>query len=206
MSRRQRRALSASLLSLDLIAALSVPIYLGAFGFAAPEQATAASYPLSKPYDIDDPAAGLPEGYVLPVKPMPESYMCGPAVLGRILRKWGDDAKPTDLASVARTTVETGTSLAGLRDAAQARGVLTSGVELDYAALEYQVRSQNVAVIAHVNPAHYYWVRHADAAGVAITDQSSPASRWMPRAEFEAMWSGHALLVMRPTRNLSRTR
>ena len=137
----------------------------------------------------------------LPVRAMPASYLCGPDALSHILRKWGDPVSTERLAELAGTSESEGTSLQGLRQAAQARGVIGAGAALDYAALKKQVASKGAEVIAHVEPSHYYWVRYVSDSGVAVQDESSPATRWFPREEFEAMWTGRALLLMRPATN-----
>ena len=156
---------------------------------------------------LTDPLAGIPGGVAsLPVRPMPASYMCGPDALRNILHRWGDPVSAERLAELAHTTPERGTSLLGLREAAMSRGVFTTGVELDYAALEKQVGRHGVEIITHVEPEHYFWVRHVNAGGVAVQDEASPASRWMKRAEFEAMWTGKALLLLRPGDRRARAR
>lgn len=206
MSYRRRRTLTATVLSLLLLTAVAVPVFLHGGSSTRAQAQDVSADPQNAPEPLPpDALAGFGD-WVPPVRQVPESYLCGPDALGLVLRKWGDRPTRDELASLAGTTRADGTTLAGLRAAAQARGVSAVGVELDYLALQDQVGRPNLQVIAHVDPGHYYWVRLVNADGVALQDQSSPAARWMARAAFEQIWTGRALLLMRPAHNLGRAK
>jgi ATP-binding cassette subfamily B protein len=126
---------------------------------------------------------------------------CGPAALLAVLRHHGGDACLVHVRELAGTDAQ-GTTLLGLARAAQALGFSARGARGGYD----ELRAERLPCVAHLaleGFSHYAVVYRMDGARVLLGDPAHGLTR-MPRAAFEAAWTGNVLLV-EPGPSLHRT-
>lgn len=114
---------------------------------------------------------------------------CGAACLGMICKHYGLSVglgRLRDMAGVSRD----GASLAGLAEAAEGLGFLTRGVRTSYAHL---MRADLPAVVHWKG--HHFIVLFRAAPEYAMVADPAIGVRRLPRREFEAGWTGIALLL-----------
>ena len=114
---------------------------------------------------------------------------CGPRSLLIACQILGIDANFEELAGFSDFSEETGTTMAGLYQAATIKGLQPAGVR---ATLDNLYRL-DIPVIAHVNEDHFLVVSEADPRQIRIRD---PVQRYdtLSPEEFEKIWNG-ALLI-----------
>jgi len=112
---------------------------------------------------------------------------CGPEALSRLVAGEGLHLDVDELAELAGTDA-TGTSMAGLIDAAKAKGISLSGVQVE------GIDALQAPYIAYVNGDHFVLVTAADDDGVTVVDDGE-GERVLSRGAFAAMWNGMALVT-----------
>ncbi|MDM9382867.1 cysteine peptidase family C39 domain-containing protein [Chlorogloeopsis sp. ULAP01] len=124
-----------------------------------------------------------------------DSSDCGAACLAMISLYWGKRLSLTTLRNFAQTN-RTGTSLTALADAAEVVGYDTLPVRASLSKLELQAKPW----IAHWQGIHFVVVWRVKGDRVLISDPAI-GKRSLHKAEFEANWTGYALLLF-PTERL----
>ncbi|MBD2594555.1 ATP-binding cassette domain-containing protein [Nostoc spongiaeforme FACHB-130] len=119
---------------------------------------------------------------------------CGAACLAMISQYWGKRFRLNTLRNLAAIDC-TGASLAGLATAAQTLGYTTLQVRASLTKLE----SQTSPWIAHWQGNHYIVVWQIQGDRILIADPAK-GQKWLSRQDFEANWTGYALLLD-PTAN-----
>ncbi len=130
--------------------------------------------------------APLAYEHTAPAPPLPE---CGPQALAIVCEQLGIPAQTEELAELAGTD-ESGTSMYGLQQAAQAKGLTVEGLQVDLAYL-YQVKKP---VIAWIGQNHYVVVTAVDQRQVEFIDPDRGRLA-MAVADFSKIWDGHILTV-----------
>ncbi|MBU7581330.1 MAG: ATP-binding cassette domain-containing protein [Nostoc sp. TH1S01] len=119
---------------------------------------------------------------------------CGAACLAMISQYWGKSFRLNTLRNLAAVD-RTGASLAGLATAAQTLGYTAVQVRASLTKLESQISPW----IAHWQGNHYIVVWQVKGDRIFIADPAM-GKKWLSRADFEANWTGYALLLD-PTEN-----
>ncbi|WP_026087629.1 cysteine peptidase family C39 domain-containing protein [Chlorogloeopsis fritschii PCC 9212] len=130
-----------------------------------------------------------------PFIPQQDSSDCGAACLAMISLYWGKRLSLARLRNIAQTN-RTGTSLAALADAAEIVGFDALPVRASLSKLELQAKPW----IAHWQGIHFVVVWQVKGDRVLISDPAI-GKRSLQKAEFEANWTGYALLLF-PTERL----
>ena len=81
-----------------------------------------------------------------------------------------------------------GTTMLGLKQAAETLGAKATGLRLSQKELEGYVK-QGVGVIAFINGDHYVWVKNTHPQGVVIKD-IQPGFQFVPYEKWYSMWLG----------------
>ena len=110
---------------------------------------------------------------------------CGPEALSAALAERQVSVAPEKIAELAGTDA-TGTTMLGLKRAAEALGVKAQGMRLSQAELESYVE-WGYGVIAFVHRNHYVWVRRIHPKGVVLKDVG-PGFHVIPHEQWYAMW------------------
>ncbi|MBR8836725.1 MAG: peptidase domain-containing ABC transporter [Stigonema ocellatum SAG 48.90 = DSM 106950] len=124
---------------------------------------------------------------------------CGATCLAMISLYWGKRFSLNTLRKLARTD-RRGASLQALADAAESLGYRALPVRASFSKVELQTNPW----IAHWQGIHYVVVWKVEGDRVLICDPAI-GKRSLPRQEFEASWTGYALLLS-PTERLSTTK
>lgn len=119
---------------------------------------------------------------------------CGAASLAAICQYWGKRFKLNTLRSIAHIN-SMGAEFTDLINAAESLGYQALGVRASLNELE----SQPLPLIAHYQGNHYIVVWRIEDSSVFISDPAI-GKRWVSREEFEANFTGYALLLS-PTEN-----
>jgi len=130
--------------------------------------------------------APLAYEHTAPAPALPE---CGPQALAIVCEQLGIPAETEELIELAGTD-ETGTSMYGLQQAAEAKGLTAEGLQVDLAYL-YQVEKP---VIAWIGQNHYVVVTAVSQERVEFTDPDRGRLA-MGIADFSKIWDGHILTV-----------
>ena len=112
---------------------------------------------------------------------------CGPDALSAALAEFKIQAPPGKIAELAGTDAS-GTTMLGLKQAAETLGAKATGLRLSQKELEGYVK-QGVGVIAFVNGDHYVWVKNTHPQGVVIKD-IQPGFQFVPYEKWYPMWLG----------------
>jgi ATP-binding cassette subfamily B protein len=110
---------------------------------------------------------------------------CGPTCLKMVARHYGKSVPLTKLTTLAETT-RTGSTLAGLADAAERIGLRTLSVKIDFAKFS---QDAPLPAVLHWQGNHYVVVHKITKASVWIADPAHGLLRYSP-AEFLARWIG----------------
>ena len=114
---------------------------------------------------------------------------CGPEALAAAFASAHIQVDAAKLAKAAGTDEE-GTTMLGLKNAAEALGAKAVGLRLHRKELADFVR-EGALVIAFVNKDHYVWVRGIHPQGVVIKD-NRPGFRFVESKQWNEMWLGIA--------------
>lgn len=123
--------------------------------------------------------------------PVGESYgasvknTCGPDALSAALAKFNIDASPLKIAQLAGSDVE-GTTMLGLKQAAESLGTKATGVRLSQEELESHLK-HGASIIAFVNQNHFVWVKEIRRQGVLVKDATSEF-QIIPFEKWHSMW------------------
>jgi HlyB family type I secretion system ABC transporter len=155
---------------------------------------------LSPPPSPPPPLPLPPSPSQVPSTPLPfiqqqSSSDCGAACLTMICQYWGKRFSINTLRSLAQVD-RTGASLGGLAEACESLGFHTLAVRGSLSKLE----EQSNPWIAHWQTSHYVVVWQVKGNKVLISDPAI-GKRQLSRSDFEANWTGFALLL-EPTERL----
>jgi len=120
------------------------------------------------------------ESYQVPTK-----NTCGPDALSAALAEFKIEATPKKIAELAGTD-PSGTTMLGLKQAAESLGTKAVGLRLSQKEMESYVK-QGIGVIAFVNGDHYVWVKNTHPRGVVIKD-TQPGFQFVPFEKWYPMW------------------
>ena len=124
---------------------------------------------------------------------------CGPAALATLLTyHLGDPCTEDELAKLAGTYTERGTSLLGLRNACSAKGYEAVGYRMTLPQLRTALEQGGVPLIVHYREplAHFAVVVAVETDAVLVSDPSSGCVT-LTLDDFTRRWSG-AVLAVRP--------
>ncbi|MEK7856479.1 MAG: cysteine peptidase family C39 domain-containing protein [Acidobacteriota bacterium] len=124
--------------------------------------------------------AGSKESYQVPGK-----NTCGPDALSAALAEFKVEASPKKIAELAGTDSQ-GTTMLGLKQAAESLGMKAVGLRLSQKEMESYVQ-RGAAVIAFVNGDHYVWIKNIHPRGVVIKD-AEPGFQFIPYEKWYPMW------------------
>ncbi len=127
--------------------------------------------------------------WIYPFIQQQSSSDCGAASLAMISQYWGKRFSLNTLRSIARIN-SMGAEFSDLANAAQSLGYQALGVRASLDKLE----SKFLPFIAHYQGNHYIVVWRIKDKFVFISDPAI-GKRWLPRREFEANFTGYALLL-----------
>ena len=116
--------------------------------------------------------------------------LCGPASLLALCQTLGVDTDLQELEELTGFDNETGTTMSGLRRAAEAKGLHAVGVKIS----AEELRSLAIPAIAHLWDDHFVVVEAAELNKIKMTDPPAEA-KLVPLKEFEEQYSGFALLI-----------
>jgi HlyB family type I secretion system ABC transporter len=114
---------------------------------------------------------------------------CGAACLAMVSQYWGKRLSLNTLRSLARVD-RMGASLQGLAAAAETLGYDVLPVRASFSKLDLHTNPW----IAHWQGIHYIVVWQVKGDRVLVSDPAI-SKRWLSRSEFEASWTGYALLL-----------
>ncbi|MCI0628990.1 MAG: cysteine peptidase family C39 domain-containing protein [Acidobacteria bacterium] len=123
---------------------------------------------------------GTKESYEVPVK-----NTCGPDALSAALAEFKIEAPPKKIAELAGTDSQ-GTTMLGLKQAAESFGTKAVGLRLSQKELESYVQ-KGAGVIAFVNGDHYVWIKNAHPRGMVVKD-AQPGFQFIPFEKWYPMW------------------
>lgn len=121
--------------------------------------------------------------------PAPPRPLCGPKALKLICDELDVSAQVDEIAQLAGTD-DTGTSMYGLAQAAQALGLEPQGLQVDLAYLQ----SMELPVIAWIGGNHYVVVTDITRNAVYMTEPDR-GELVASREDFQRLWGGHVLAV-----------
>lgn len=127
----------------------------------------------------------------------PPLPMCGPAALRIVCERLGVEADVEDLAREAGTD-STGTTMHGLKRAAEAKGLQAQGLQVD---LAYLMNARK-PVIAWTGRDHYVVVTGFRGEDVELVDPNQ-GQAVIGIAEFVRAWDGYVLVVRNPSKTSS---
>jgi len=128
------------------------------------------------------------------------SYNCGPAALATVLNNIGINATEQELVSLAGTD-ENGTTMHGLVQAAQAKGLKATGVKLSVD----ELKKGDIIFLNISGSTHYSVIKEVTPKSVLLADPKF-GNIEMPIEMFNKVYSGNALVINDPdatTKNLS---
>jgi uncharacterized protein len=117
------------------------------------------------------------------------SYECGPAALATVLNNIGINATEQELAGLAGTD-ESGTTMYGLVQAAQIKGVNATGMKLAI----HELKKNNIVVLIINGIVHYSVINEITYGGVKLSDPSL-GNIILSKKEFKKIYSGNALVI-----------
>lgn len=129
---------------------------------------------------------------------------CGPAALLSVLRFHGGDASLVHVREQARTDARGSTMLSLVR-AAGALGFRARGAQGEYDELMRETMPCIAHVVMDERLSHFVVVYRIDERGVLLGDPGRGRVR-LSRAEFEAIWTERAVVLLEPTDRLVRLR
>ena len=115
--------------------------------------------------------------------------MCGPIAFVRVCEELGVETTVEEIAKLAGTD-ETGTTMYGLFQAAQSKGLRAVGMRLNLEELEDIAKP----IIVHFKSGHFVAVEKIEDEQVTITDQEG-LNRTLQLKEFRRKWDGNVLIV-----------
>jgi trimeric autotransporter adhesin len=116
-------------------------------------------------------------------------YSCGPAALATVLKTMGIYATEAELAKLAGTN-ETGTSLYGLKTAAQAKGVTATAVRLT----TDQLKTNYIVVLSINGYNHFEVIKSITTTTVTLIDPNLGTVE-MTLTKFNELYTGVALII-----------
>lgn len=120
-----------------------------------------------------------------------KGYTCGPASLVMVLRSFGIKATEEEIAKLAGTTAEKGTSMYGLKRAAESLGLEMMGMKLSMQMLKIV----NKPLIAYLGT-HNVVVYGIENDMVHIANPAR-GEIWLKTTELAKLWQGYALVPVR---------
>jgi uncharacterized protein len=117
------------------------------------------------------------------------SYNCGPAALATVLNNLGINATEQELASLAGTD-KFGTTMYGLVQAAQSKGLKARGMRLS----QDKLKKNDIVVLNIGGVTHYSIVKEVTNESVKLMDPSLGNIK-MSKEEFNKFYSGNAIVI-----------
>ena len=117
------------------------------------------------------------------------SYNCGPAALATVLNNLGINATEQELVNLAGTD-EFGTTMQGLMQAAQSKGIKANGMKLS----TDELKKDNIVFLNVDGSTHYSVVKGVTNKSVKLADPSL-GNIEMPKEMFNEVYSGNALVI-----------
>jgi len=139
-------------------------------------------------------AAASPAGSVLCEEARPDPHpqaMCGPECLARVCGHHGIKTTPKEIARLAGTTAE-GTTMLGLAQAAETKGLQAKGMLLGWQELR-EIPKPSILW----TPARHYLVLEAVEGEYATLFDPNTGRLRLGRQGLEQMWQGHTLVLSR---------
>ena len=115
--------------------------------------------------------------------------MCGPIALTRVCTGLGVETTIEEIAKLAGTD-ETGTTMYGLFEAAQSKGLRAVGMRLNLDELKDIAKP----IIAHLKSGHFVVVEKIENKEVTITDREG-VNRTEQLKEFKRKWDSYVLII-----------
>lgn len=122
-------------------------------------------------------------------------YNCGPAALATVLNKIGVNATQKDLAKLAKTG-KNGTTMYGLQQAAQSKGLTAKGLHL----LPNELKSTNIVFLIIAKEGTYNVVTKITKNTIYLADPNL-GNICMTIKDFASIYSGYALFVTKDKNN-----
>ena len=119
-------------------------------------------------------------------------YSCGPAALATVLQNMGFNSTEQELMVLAGTDTS-GTTMHGLAQAAQSKGLSATGMKLSVD----ELRPNNIVHIILDGEGHYSVVREITNESVRLADPSL-GNIVMSREKFNEIYTGNALVITNP--------
>lgn len=116
---------------------------------------------------------------------VPGRNTCGPEALSAVLAELKVEASSQRIAELSGTDSE-GTTMLGLKRAAEALGLKAMGSRLTQSELEAHLK-RGSGIIAFVNGNHYVAIKGVHPKGVVIKD-TQPGFQFVPYDKWSAMW------------------
>lgn len=126
-----------------------------------------------------------------------DELTCGPAALATLLTyHLGERCTEDEMAILAGTYTEMGTSMLGLRNACRAKGYAATGYRMTLPQLKAVVNGEGLPVIAHYREplAHFSVVVAVEEDAVLVSDPASGCVT-LTLDDFLRRWSGAVLVV-----------
>ncbi len=121
------------------------------------------------------------------------NYTCGPAALATVLNNLGINTTESELADLAGTD-ESGTTMYGLVQAAQVKGIKATGMKL----FINELKKNDIVFLNTAEVAHYSVVKEVTNESVKLADPSL-GNIEVSKYGFEKVYSGNVLVVNDPT-------
>jgi predicted double-glycine peptidase len=125
------------------------------------------------------------------------SYNCGPAALATVLNNLGVNATEQELADLAKTD-ESGTTMYGLVQAVQAKGLKATGMKLS----QDNLKKNDIVFLNISGSTHYSVVKEVTNESVKLADPSL-GNIEIPKKQFEKVYSGYSLIISDTAGNLN---
>ena len=120
------------------------------------------------------------------------NYTCGPAALATVLQNMGINSTEEELIVLAGTDAS-GTTMHGLSEAAEAKGLSATGMKLSVD----ELRPNNIVHIILDGEGHYSVVREITNESVYLADPSK-GNIELSREKFSEIYTGNALVITNP--------
>lgn len=117
------------------------------------------------------------------------SYNCGPAALATVLNNLGINATEKELANLAGTD-ESGTTMHGLMQAAQSKGLKATGMKVSM----NELKKNDMVFLTVRGNTHYSVVKEVTNKSIKLADPSL-GNIEMSKEEFAKVYSGNALVI-----------
>ncbi|MDZ4172269.1 MAG: hypothetical protein CVV28_11100 [Methanobacteriales archaeon HGW-Methanobacteriales-1] len=122
-------------------------------------------------------------------------FTCGPASLVTILKKLGVNTTEEEIVNLAGTDL-TGTTMYGMLQAAQSKGLIAKGLKLNV----NELRTDNLVLLAIGDQGHYIIVKNVTNTTVYLAD-TSMGNMEMSLEKFNSLYSGNALVITNNVNN-----